>query len=213
MDKSAKALTWTELRVGAVTLVSLVVLAATILYIGAGGGTPLAPRYELRALMSDVNGLKAGAPVRVGGVEVGTVTLVDFGGERARGMVEVEMKIDRRVKDRVTTESQATLGSLGLLGEKAVEVPLSVMRLGDGCWMAMLEMAEHGNFASRSDLEVGAKALETGIWGAGKNVLVNLPGIDDAGYRERAAAEVEALSKRARTQLDQLLAVLARRAE
>jgi len=122
MERSAKALTWTELRVGAVTLVSLVVLAATILYVGAGGGTPLAPRYELRALMSDVNGLKAGAPVRVGGVEVGTVTLVDFGGERARGMVEVEMKIDRRVKERVTTESQATLGSLGLLGEKAVDI-------------------------------------------------------------------------------------------
>ena len=44
MEKPAKALTWTELRVGAVTLVSLVVLAVTILYVGSGG-TPLAPRY------------------------------------------------------------------------------------------------------------------------------------------------------------------------
>lgn len=125
MEKSAKALTWTELRVGLVTLLSLAVLAFTILYVGAGGGTPLTPRYELRALMSDVNGLKPGAPVRVGGVEVGTVTQVDFGGERARGMVEVEMKLDRRVKQRVTTESQATLGSLGLLGEKAVDITSS----------------------------------------------------------------------------------------
>jgi phospholipid/cholesterol/gamma-HCH transport system substrate-binding protein len=125
MDKSAKALTWTELRVGAVTLLSLLVLAVTILYVGAGGGTPLTPKYQLRALMSDVNGLKPGAPVRVGGVEVGTVTHVDFGGARARGMVEVEMKLDRRVKDRVTTESQATLGSLGLLGEKAVDITSS----------------------------------------------------------------------------------------
>ncbi len=125
MDKSAKALTWTELRVGLVTLLSLLALAGTILYVGAGGGTPLAPRYELKALMSDVNGLKPGAPVRVGGKEVGTVTEVEFGGERARGMVEVTMRIDRRVKDRVTTESQATLGSLGLLGEKAVDISSS----------------------------------------------------------------------------------------
>jgi phospholipid/cholesterol/gamma-HCH transport system substrate-binding protein len=124
MDKSAKALTWTELRVGLVTLTSLLALAGTILYVGAGGGTPLAPRYEVRALMSDVNGLKPGAPVRVGGKEVGTVTQVEFG-ERALGMVEVTMKLDRRVKDRVTTESQATLGSLGLLGEKAVDISSS----------------------------------------------------------------------------------------
>ena len=122
---ASKALTWTELRVGVVTLVSLVVLGFTILYVGSGGGTPLTPKYQLRALMSDVNGLKPGAPVRVGGVEVGTVTHVDFGGARARGMVDVEMKLDRRVKDRITTESQATLGSLGLLGEKAVDITSS----------------------------------------------------------------------------------------
>lgn len=124
MEKSGKALTWTELRVGAVAVVSLLVLAVTILYVGQSG-TPLAPRYDIRALMSDVNGLKPGAPVRVGGVDVGTVTKVDFGGARARGMVEVTMRIDERVRDRVTTDSQATLGSLGLLGEKAVDVSSS----------------------------------------------------------------------------------------
>lgn len=124
MEKSGKALTWTELRVGAVAVVSLVILAVTILYVGQSG-TPFAPRYDIRALMSDVNGLKPGAPVRVGGVDVGTVSKVDFGGARARGMVEVTMHIDQRVRDRVTTESLATLGSLGLLGEKAVDVSSS----------------------------------------------------------------------------------------
>jgi phospholipid/cholesterol/gamma-HCH transport system substrate-binding protein len=119
-DKS-KALTWTELRVGVVVIVSLVVLGFTILYIGGGGGSPLAPRYEVRALMGDVNGLKAGAPVRLGGVEVGTVTRVDFAGGTG-GLVEVVMRLDRRVQSRVTTESRATLGSLGLLGEKAVDI-------------------------------------------------------------------------------------------
>ncbi len=48
----------------------------------------------------------------------------------------------------------------------AVQVPLEVMRTADRCWEAMAEMAAHGNPASRSDLEVGARALETGIWGA-----------------------------------------------
>jgi phospholipid/cholesterol/gamma-HCH transport system substrate-binding protein len=108
--------------VGVVSIVSLAVLAFTILYIGGGGGTPLARKYVVRAVMSDVNGLKPGAPVRVGGVEVGNVTKVEFAGAGGRGLVEVTMRLDRRVRDRVTTKSQATLGSLGLLGEKAVDI-------------------------------------------------------------------------------------------
>ena len=120
MDKS-KALTWTELRVGVVVLVSLSILAFAILSIDAGGGGAFGARYQVRALMNDVNGLKSGSPVRVGGVEVGTVTSVGFAADGS-GMVEVGMRLDQRVQDRVTTESQATLGSLGLLGEKAVDV-------------------------------------------------------------------------------------------
>lgn len=120
-DKS-KALTWTELRVGIVMIASLVILAVTVLYVGGGGQSPFARKYVVRALMSDVNGLKPGAPVRVGGVDVGTVVKVALGGAGSAGLVEVTMRLDERVKDRVTTESRATLGSLGLLGEKAVDI-------------------------------------------------------------------------------------------
>ena len=120
MDRS-KALTWTELRVGLVVIASLAILAATVLYIGGGGGTPWSRKYTVRALMSDVNGLKPGAPVRLGGVEVGAVSRVELA-PGDEGMVEVAMKLDRRVQGRITTTSQAALGSLGLLGEKAIDV-------------------------------------------------------------------------------------------
>jgi phospholipid/cholesterol/gamma-HCH transport system substrate-binding protein len=121
MPDKSKALTWTELRVGVVVIVSLALLAFAVLYVGGGGGSPFARHYALKALMADVNGLKAGAPVRVGGVEVGNVTRVDFA-RKERGFVEVTMRLDRRVRDQITTESQAQLGSLGLLGEKAVDI-------------------------------------------------------------------------------------------
>lgn len=121
MPDKSRALTWTELRVGLVVILSLLVLTFTILYIGGGGGSPLAPKYEIHALMTDVNGLKAGAPVRLGGVEVGTVTDVGFS-EKYPGQVEVTMRVEREVQDRITSTSRITLGSLGLLGEKAVDI-------------------------------------------------------------------------------------------
>ena len=121
MPDKSRALTWTELRVGVVVIFSLLVLAFTILYVGGGGGSPLSPKYEIHALMTDVNGLKPGAPVRLGGVEVGTVTDVGFS-EKYPGQVEVEMKIERAAQPRITSASQLSLGSLGLLGEKAVDI-------------------------------------------------------------------------------------------
>jgi glutamate formiminotransferase / formiminotetrahydrofolate cyclodeaminase len=90
----------------------------------------------------------------------------------------------------------------------AASVPLRTMRVADRCWEHLLEMARHGNFASRSDLEVGAKALEAGIWGAGRNVQVNLPEIADEAFRGELAAEAEALAARARERLAEVLAVL-----
>ena len=95
--------------------------------------------------------------------------------------------------------------------KKAVEVPLSVLRTGDGCWEAMVEMARHGNLASRSDMEVGAKALEAGLWGAWRNVATNLAAIADEGFRDAARAEGEAIVQRARQRLEEVLAVLEER--
>jgi glutamate formiminotransferase/formiminotetrahydrofolate cyclodeaminase len=76
----------------------------------------------------------------------------------------------------------------------------------------MAEMAAHGNPASRSDLEVGARALETGIWGAFRNVAINLPGIEDEAFRRTVADEAEALAARAAAMRDDVLHVLAGRA-
>jgi glutamate formiminotransferase/formiminotetrahydrofolate cyclodeaminase len=95
--------------------------------------------------------------------------------------------------------------------KKAIEIPLTVLRVGDGCWEAMVEMARHGNIASRSDLEVGAKALEAGLWGASRNVVINLAGISDEAFRTAAAAEAEAIAQRARHGLDAVVTILASR--
>jgi glutamate formiminotransferase/formiminotetrahydrofolate cyclodeaminase len=94
---------------------------------------------------------------------------------------------------------------------RAVEVPLGVLRVGDGCWDAMVEMARHGNVASRSDLEVGARVLEAGIWGAYRNVVINLPEITDETFRTAAGREAEALAQRARQRLEEVLTILAGR--
>ena len=94
---------------------------------------------------------------------------------------------------------------------KAVAVPVEVMRAADRCWDAMVELAAHGNIASRSDLEVAAKALEGGIWGAARNVAINLPSMEDQAFRAATEAEARALAERAAAKRDEVLRALAAR--
>ena len=66
-----KQLTWTELRVGLFVLVGLFILAVAIFYITGAG--MLGPKYRLYTYLPEVEGVAAGAPVRLDGVAIGNV--------------------------------------------------------------------------------------------------------------------------------------------
>jgi phospholipid/cholesterol/gamma-HCH transport system substrate-binding protein len=112
-----RSLAWAQLKVGIVSLVALV-LAIMMIFLVSGEGGMFWQRYHLKAMFDTIPGLKEGAPVRVAGVEVGTVTDITFAGDR----VEVVMELGEEHQPRVTTGSTASLGSVSLLGEAAVDI-------------------------------------------------------------------------------------------
>lgn len=95
--------------------------------------------------------------------------------------------------------------------KKAIEIPLAVMRLSNKAWQAMAEVAKYGNIASRSDIEVGAKALESGIWGAHKNVIINMNDITDMTYKQTVLKEADTLLEHANMHLHNVLNELEKR--
>lgn len=95
--------------------------------------------------------------------------------------------------------------------KKAIDVPLTTMKIGDKAWDKMLEVARIGNIASKSDVQVGARALEVGIWGAYQNVVINMSGIKDSRYVSATTAEAEKIKNRARQCCDEILTVLDQR--
>jgi glutamate formiminotransferase/formiminotetrahydrofolate cyclodeaminase len=113
---------------------------------------------------------------------------------------------------RDTEEQRAARSAKMQAGLKtAIRVPLKTMQLGDQTWDALCALARHGNIASWSDIVVGARALEVGIWGAYQNVLINLEGIRDEAFRDEILAQAEALAARAAARKDEVLAILAQR--
>jgi glutamate formiminotransferase / formiminotetrahydrofolate cyclodeaminase len=97
--------------------------------------------------------------------------------------------------------------------KQATLVPFDTMRLADRAWDPMLAMARHGQFSSRSDVEVGAKALEAGLYGAHRNVAINLDDVDDADFRRDLQQQADALLDRGQEKLAELRAVVAARRE
>jgi phospholipid/cholesterol/gamma-HCH transport system substrate-binding protein len=115
-----RSLAWAELKIGVVSIVA-VIIAILVIFELTGEGGFFWQRYSIKTVFADVAGLKEGAPVRLAGMDVGSVKKVTLTGDQ----VEVVMEISRDHQSRVTTTSIATLGSTSLLGEAAVDLTSS----------------------------------------------------------------------------------------
>jgi phospholipid/cholesterol/gamma-HCH transport system substrate-binding protein len=112
-----RSLAWSELRIGVLTIVALVIGAVLIFTLTGTRGFSW-QRYTLKARFGNVAGLAAGSPVRVAGVEVGTVTAMEF----ADAQVDVTFELKKSLRERITDQSIASLGSVSLLGESAIDI-------------------------------------------------------------------------------------------
>lgn len=115
-----RSLAWAQLKIGIVALIAIA-LAIAMIFLVSGEGGMFWQRYNLKTVFTEIPGLKEGAPVRVAGVEVGSVTALEFIGDR----VEVTLQLGKEHQPRVTNTSTATLGSVSLLGEAAVDITAS----------------------------------------------------------------------------------------
>ncbi|MBC7185559.1 MAG: MCE family protein [Calditrichaeota bacterium] len=141
MKSSKESLFSHEVRVGLAVLIGVLIIVVAIMTVGGQQGF-LADRYRLRVLMTRVEGLQTGAPVRLAGVRVGTVTSVKFSPDLTENRIVIELEIDAKVKDRIRKDSIAHIGTLGLLGDKYVGITMGSLdqpRLEDGDYLLAAE--------------------------------------------------------------------------
>jgi phospholipid/cholesterol/gamma-HCH transport system substrate-binding protein len=112
-----RSLAWSELKVGVLTIVAIAI-AGVLIFSLTGTRGFFWQRYTIKTRFASVPGLTSGSPVRVAGVEVGTVKNVELGGDQ----VDITMDVNKSVRDRITDQSVATLGSVSLLGQAAVDI-------------------------------------------------------------------------------------------
>jgi phospholipid/cholesterol/gamma-HCH transport system substrate-binding protein len=112
-----RSLAWAELKIGLLTIAAIVI-AAVLVFTLTGGKGWFWQRYTLKTRFPSVAGLATGSPVRVAGLQVGSVKEIQFAGEQ----VDVIFVVNKNVQERITDKSVAFLGSVSLLGSSAVDI-------------------------------------------------------------------------------------------
>ena len=109
-----------ELKVGIFIFIGIVILSVIVFSIG--NFYSVKRGYTLNVLFSFANGISVGAPVRYAGVEVGEIQGIDvyFDEQENRPMVKLFIWVAQNTW--VNEDAVATINTLGLLGEKYLEI-------------------------------------------------------------------------------------------
>src|SRR6266576_3303741 len=125
MPRSKKTVSLSELRVGLLVLVSIVILILLILN-ASGDINPVSRKLHLKARFVDANGLREGSEVRLAGVRVGKVDQITLlppsdvpNAPRVEALMTIDNTIDGRpATERIRSDSTAQQGSPSLLGNE-----------------------------------------------------------------------------------------------
>lgn len=114
-----------ELRVGILVLATIVILIVFILSV-TGDISIFADQLEIKTRFATAEGLKSGDEVRLAGKRVGKVESVELGPipsspEEKTIVVTMTLAADE-ARNRIRTDSIATLGQQGFLGDRVIDI-------------------------------------------------------------------------------------------
>jgi phospholipid/cholesterol/gamma-HCH transport system substrate-binding protein len=139
--KRPSFITWEQLKVGLLIAAALAVIGVAIYRLGQAANL-FSRRYELLAYLPNASGLQAGGVVYVAGQYAGTIKSIEFlpvDNDTLRNL-RVRMAIDHALQDQVRTDSKAKIRTLGLLGDKVIDISIGTPRysaLRDGDTIAV----------------------------------------------------------------------------
>jgi phospholipid/cholesterol/gamma-HCH transport system substrate-binding protein len=110
-----------EIKVGAFVLVGLVLAGAVIFMIGEERQL-FQPKVAFRAVFDDVEGLKRGSTVRMGGIDIGDVERVTYSDNPNDLKLYVSLRIVTKQARRIRANSRARIDAKGLLGDKVITI-------------------------------------------------------------------------------------------
>ena len=105
-------------KLGMFVIIGIFLLVITTYYIGKNRNL-FTETYQLKSHFKNVSGLKIGNNVRFSGINIGTITQIEFVSDSA---VVVVFIIKEEVQKYIKTDAMASIGTDGLMGDKVLTI-------------------------------------------------------------------------------------------
>jgi phospholipid/cholesterol/gamma-HCH transport system substrate-binding protein len=100
------------------------VIAGVLVWLLTGGGVGLfARKSDVKTFMPDATGLEIGSPVRMDGIQIGTVKNIEISGylDKQRAVL-VSLRVDSKFLPKIPADSVTSIGADTLIGNKFVDI-------------------------------------------------------------------------------------------
>ena len=147
--------------VGVFVIIALILIVITLISAGKQQKW-FEKRYRYTVVFNKVPGLKAGTPVTISGMEVGTVQSLRL---NPQNRVEMTLEIYKTFRDHIRRDSQATIAS-ALIGGKTVEITVGSPGeplLPEGSNIASVEPKELADILKDVDVKAPLKKLDDAL--------------------------------------------------
>ena len=161
-----------EYKVGAFVLAGLVAIGGVIFMIGEERQL-FAKKVQYETSFTDVQGLGAGSPVRMGGVDIGRVVKLGYANESADRQIHVTVAVLEDQWQRIKQDSVATVEGKGLLGDKMLVISIGTAQKAS--------LPPGGHIASRDAEDLAAMMGKfAGLPGKAEKVIDNLEKVTES---------------------------------
>jgi phospholipid/cholesterol/gamma-HCH transport system substrate-binding protein len=152
--KRSSFITTDQLKVGSLIVLAMLLMAAALYKLGQAVNL-FSKRYELQAYLKEAGGLRQGGSVMVAGQLAGTIkdiALLPVDMDTSRN-VRVVVSIDQKLQEQVRGDSRARVKTLGLLGDKIIDISPGTPKfspLDDGDTLRVTEALDYDQILTKA---------------------------------------------------------------
>lgn len=119
---SPKKVAWSQLKVGLLAVISLIILAVLVVLM-TGKDNPFLKRTAVYTYLGDSAAMTEGSGVRLNGILVGKVTKIGLSGEtNPNRVIRMVLQIDDQYMDKIPADSEIGFSAENMLGAKFLNI-------------------------------------------------------------------------------------------